>query len=228
MSEPIANRLFSLWNDLRPEDEFYARKPLLAHYTSMEVLEKILRTNEIWFSNPLLMNDIEEVRFGLNESQRLVMASEGISRVCGDQTRIDLFRNAFLKNYSQFAVTQVIDTYVLCLSEHAKTNDDGVLSMWRGYGGNGHGAAIVLDASKLNNLPASTFMLAKVQYGSGQDRTRWIESKINEFVALFSSAPIATGELPEAAFWLFQRFKLFSLSQNITGFQKRPSGAWFI
>jgi hypothetical protein len=26
-----------------------------------------------------------------------------------------------------------IDTYVLCLSQHLRTDDDGVLSMWRGY-----------------------------------------------------------------------------------------------
>jgi hypothetical protein len=29
------------------------RPPLLAHYTSLEVLEKIMKNNEIWFSNPL-------------------------------------------------------------------------------------------------------------------------------------------------------------------------------
>ena len=43
----------------------------------------------------------------------------------------------------------MIDTYVFCLSEHAKDDTDGLLSMWRGYGGNGNGAAIVFDAGKL-------------------------------------------------------------------------------
>ena len=38
--------------------------PLLAHYTSLSVLEKILKTDELWLSNPLFMNDLEEVRFG--------------------------------------------------------------------------------------------------------------------------------------------------------------------
>ena len=36
-------------------------KPLLAHYTSISNLEKILKDDEIWLSNPLFMNDLEEV-----------------------------------------------------------------------------------------------------------------------------------------------------------------------
>jgi len=67
MPDPIANRFLPLWADLKEEDQFYVRKPLLAHYTSMRVLETIIRTKEVWLSNPLFMNDIEEVRFGLNE-----------------------------------------------------------------------------------------------------------------------------------------------------------------
>jgi hypothetical protein len=218
MFDPITNRFLPLWSDIKEEDQFHVRRPLLAHYTSMEILEKIVRTNEIWLSNPLFMNDIEEVRFGLNESQRLVLASTEIAGVCGDQTRTDLFRNAFAGCYSQFAMSQVLDTYVLCLSEHHADNVDGVLSMWRGYGGNGDGAAIVFDASKLNNLPTSTFMLAKVHYGSGPDRIRWIKAKINEFVSLFSSTPIESTDLPAVAFQLFQRFKLFSLFSKHVGF----------
>jgi hypothetical protein len=47
----------------RPSGErgsFPAKRSLLAHYTSIPVLEAILRNNEIWLSNPLFMNDMEE------------------------------------------------------------------------------------------------------------------------------------------------------------------------
>jgi hypothetical protein len=57
-----------LYADLRPEDGFQNKKPLLAHYTTIQVLEKILGNNEVWFSNPLFMNDMEEVRFGVLKS----------------------------------------------------------------------------------------------------------------------------------------------------------------
>jgi hypothetical protein len=47
-------------------------RPLhLAHYTSLEVLEKVMMNDEIWFSNPLLMNDYTEVRSGLSEATRI-------------------------------------------------------------------------------------------------------------------------------------------------------------
>ena len=32
-----------LWDDLRPEDAFAIKKPLLAHYTTIQTLEKYLR-----------------------------------------------------------------------------------------------------------------------------------------------------------------------------------------
>jgi hypothetical protein len=220
MADPIPSRFLPLWADLKHEDQFHVRKPLLAHYSSMEVLEKIIRTDEIWLSNPLFMNDIEEVRFGLNESHRLVLESKEIAQVCGDSVRVDTFRNSFTHFYSQFASTHVLDTYVLCLSEHKPADVDGVLSMWRGYGGNGDGAAIVLDASKLNNLPTSKFILSKVHYGSGPDRIRWIKNKIDLFVSLFSSEPVETSNLPAVAFQLFQRFKLFALFSKHIGFSE--------
>jgi hypothetical protein len=32
-----------------------AKRPVFAHYTSIESLEKIMRSEEVWFSNPLFM-----------------------------------------------------------------------------------------------------------------------------------------------------------------------------
>ncbi len=74
-------RLFApLWDDLRPEDAFNVKKPLLAHYTTVQTLERILTTNEVWFSNPLFMNDLEEVRFGLLEGNSLVIQVRKLER----------------------------------------------------------------------------------------------------------------------------------------------------
>src|SRR5262249_26012047 len=42
-----------------------AESLLLAHYTSVEIAEKILRDEEVWLSNPLYMNDLEEMRAGI-------------------------------------------------------------------------------------------------------------------------------------------------------------------
>ncbi len=68
-----------LFNEPHPENAFHVKKPLLAHYTTIQVLEKILTTNELWFSNPLFMNDLEELRFGVLEGNALVMQSEEVA-----------------------------------------------------------------------------------------------------------------------------------------------------
>jgi hypothetical protein len=36
-------------------------RPLLAHYTSIDALEKIMKTGELWFSSPLFMNDLADL-----------------------------------------------------------------------------------------------------------------------------------------------------------------------
>src|ERR1700722_4405374 len=52
-----------LFFDVEPLD--FNAMPMFAHYTSMDALEKIMKSDEIWFSHPLLMNDHEEVHWGI-------------------------------------------------------------------------------------------------------------------------------------------------------------------
>jgi len=69
-------RLFEpLYSVTVKEENYPKQRPLLAHYTSMAVLEKIIRDEEIWFSNPLFMNDLEEVRFGIYNGASRFFAS---------------------------------------------------------------------------------------------------------------------------------------------------------
>ena len=84
-----------LYSDLQPDEQFPAKKPLLAHYTSIHALEKILQTDEVWFSNPLFMNDLEEVRFGIFQGVPLVLNNSDIALACGTKVRADLFIQAF-------------------------------------------------------------------------------------------------------------------------------------
>jgi hypothetical protein len=87
-----------------------------------------------------------------------------------------VFRDAYIHYHSEFSAKQALDTYVLCLSEHDPTNEDGLLSMWRGYGGNGHGAAMVFDSSKLNNLPTSGVYIIKSSLWQ-RSRKDWVDRK---------------------------------------------------
>jgi hypothetical protein len=109
-----------LYSDVSEEEAFYTKQPLLAHYTSIEVLEKILGSNEVWFSNPLFMNDVEEVRFGLFQGVPLATTNSEIDAAWKTKNRVDIFKHAFNHYFQEFANQHVMDTYVFCLSEHAQ------------------------------------------------------------------------------------------------------------
>ena len=119
MNDNDVMQLFQpLYNDLRPEDAFHVKKPLLAHYTTIQVLEKILMNSEVWFSNPLFMNDLEEVRFGILEGYKLAMESDAIVKACETEERAQYFRH-WWRGYGADGdgVAIVIDTAQLDLIE---------------------------------------------------------------------------------------------------------------
>jgi hypothetical protein len=215
------DRLFApLWADVRHEDSFEVQKPLLAHYTSLEVLEKIIQSNEIWLSNPLLMNDVEELKFGILESVPRILGSEAIQSACQTPARAELFRNHFGSYFNQFANVQALDTYVFCFSEHSRGDNDGLLSMWRGYGGNGRGVAVVFDTSQIEPTEPSALILAKAHYLTAEQRLQWIDGAISTFSKLLASATVPDEKLHVAAHNLSERIKIFALYTKHPGFSE--------
>jgi hypothetical protein len=101
--EEIATLFTGLTIDIDDLHFVIQTKPLLAHYTSIDVLEKIMKNDELWLSNPLFMNDLEEVRFGVQQGARLFLQSEAVSEACaGSANRVQILRNAFSHYYTQF------------------------------------------------------------------------------------------------------------------------------
>jgi len=209
-----------LWADLRPEDTFAAKKPLLAHYTTIQTLEKILASNEVWLSNPLFMNDIDEVRFGIIQGNELVLARQELVDACKTPERAQLFKNSFAQYFSKFVNEHILDTYVFCLSNHAREDDDGRLSMWRGYGANGNGVAIVFDTAQLTALQSSPLIIAEVSYDTREARRAWLENKLASFEGLLANADIPDDKVYIAAYALFERIKLFALFSKHRGFSE--------
>lgn len=211
----------TLWNDINQNETYPINRPFLAHYTSIDTLEKIMFSNEIWFSNPIYMNDLDELRFGILEGADAFRKNQKVVDACEDAARYKMLCDAFQYALDQFNIKHALDTYVFCLAEHDPKNTDGLLSMWRGYGGNGHGAAIVFDTSKFEYIEESTpLTLSKVSYYSKEERLNWIEGKLTEFAALLSETPIAMDKLYLPAYALFERFKTFALFTKHHGFQE--------
>ena len=86
--------------------------------------------------------------------------------------------------------------------------------------GNGNGAAIVLDTSKLAPIGESPFIFSKVHYLSSDDRRSWIDSKINETAAIIRVHDIPDDKLYLAAYAFFERLKVFALFTKHPGFKE--------
>src|SRR5665647_2468392 len=90
------NKAFGLlWSDIKTAETFPEKRPLLAHYTFIATLESIMANDELWFSNPLFMNDFEELRFGILESAQAFRRHAPIKAACGSLERYDILIKEF-------------------------------------------------------------------------------------------------------------------------------------
>jgi hypothetical protein len=167
------------------------------------------------------MNDFEEVRFGMLHGASLVLKSKEIINALKTQKRIDSFTNWFNLFCSDFDSKQVMDTYIFCLSEHVSTDINGLLSMWRGYGCNGNGVAIVFDTAKVSVMHESPLIIAKVNYASTEGRIEWLNDLILKFATILNNTSISDDKLLYlAALELFERIKIFALFTKHDGFKE--------
>jgi hypothetical protein len=196
------------------------RRPLLAHYTSLSAIENISKGNDLLFSNPLFMNDTQEIRFGMNEGYRIFL--EEFSEVGrGDKlfsSGFSAVRDAFVHNYKIFEYKHALNIYVFCLSQHGQDDNDGKLSMWRGYGGNGCGAVIVFNTDFVSLNPASPLLIAKVIYSTDDERREWIRRVVQKAKKIVTENNLDQ----ETAFFLgshiFDLVKIHSVMSKHCGF----------
>jgi hypothetical protein len=92
--------------------------------------------------------------------------------------------------------------------------------MWRGYGGNGNGAALVFDAGKINSREESPLIIANVHYGTAEERISYLRKYVAQFSEILGEAHIPDQQLHLAAFTLFERIKLFSVFTKHRGFSE--------
>jgi hypothetical protein len=207
-----------LWADMQPPPAA-GQLPLLAHYTSISTLERIAQTGEIWFSNPLYMNDVDELRYGMNLGLHAVRSHAGLREAC-PPAHYNALLDAFDALFSAFDSDSAFDVYVFSCSEHdEQIGDDGLLSMWRGYGGDGNGVAIVFDLAPLLAAQAPV-LVRQVQYLSYEASEAWMEQKLQRFAAALQRGGGPVAAMAGAAAALFERIKLFALFTKHRGFHE--------
>lgn len=227
MVEQDNEDIFSqLYADILEEEQFYNINPFLAHYTSLDAFENILLNDEVWFSNPLFMNDKEELKFGILNGSQKFKDSDVIKDALGSPERYDIFVSAFDHYVNEYDEKYLLDTYVFSLSAHDVEDYDGKLSMWRGYGQDGNGVAIVLDSSKFGVETDSPLIISKVNYGSVDDRMEWFERTAAVTAEIISKNDFPDKNVYQIAWTLFDRLKLFALFTKHSGFKEE--GEWRI
>lgn len=219
LPEDISSDLISmLWSDVSKENSFPDQRPLLAHYTSIDTLEKILSKREIWASHPLYMNDWEELIFGIHEGAKQFRNSDEIRDASGTPERHQMLVDAFDHYLRQFEDEHAFDIYVLCFSKHAEEDNDGRLSMWRGYGAQGNGAALVINTRALTPVDNSPFMLSNVVYGSREDRVTWVREKLKELAQFIRDRGVSDNDIHKVSYYFLKRLSVFALFTKHCGF----------
>src|SRR6185437_7925882 len=107
-----------------------------------------------------------------------------------------------------------------CMTQHEPANNDGLLSMWRGYGERGNGAAIVFNTSFIKAKGDSPLVITRVRYASRDQRLTWMQSKLAEACALLEPAVIPDESLHVVAHYLLHLVKYFALTFKHDGFKE--------
>jgi len=195
---------------------------LLAHYTSLAALEQIVRSNQFHFSNLLYMNDTEELVSGLARGRDLVRASEKLRESLGDAGAKSCYE-AFDDFLDEYSPQHVINTYAACFSIHDATDQDGSLAMWRGYGANGNGVAIVLRAAALESTDAtSPFWMSRIGYWSAKEWAERAERFLDRFSVWLQEAQLLDPRA--AAQTLFEWVRCIALFTKHSGFREEREG----
>lgn len=158
-------------------NELYSSNKLLAYYTTTDTAKSILENKEIWMRNATVMNDYQEVWYGIEKINCLLgYSGERNSSLAqlGEMLRdslkdinttsgINIFeevKELFHEEQCSFA----LNTYIACFTEHEeKENKLGRLSMWRAYGGD-NGVAIVFHPKPGCDIDESRITLTPVAY----------------------------------------------------------------
>ena len=200
------------------EEELRSASFMFAHYTSVSVAEQILKSQELWFSHPFYMNDLDELHWGMRAGFQIF--PEFAQKASNSHAEAEALIKNFYHYIQHMEENTLVDTYIFCVSEHQHQNTDGTLSMWRSYANQGHGAALIFDPTKLDHVSKTPFRFAKIKYLSNPDRINFLRGKLEEWANTCRLSNFSQGELTFAAYAAFLFVKDFALMTKHIGFKE--------
>lgn len=120
----------------------------LYHYTDANSLMSILRTQTLWATDAIYLNDSREIRYGIKKFKKALLSYKPVDKLNGmDSIAVGKALEQIDSIESLLHDGNARRVYVTCFS--AKSDS---LSQWRGYGNSGGGFAIGFDRNLLGHL----------------------------------------------------------------------------
>jgi hypothetical protein len=206
--------------DIARTEELLKSGTKLAHYTTAENGLNIIQSKTFWLRNAALMNDFSEIEHGRLCFAYVIQETDLFNRLSGAiEPHHASLCDEVLKWLDDADLDARLFTYMTAVSEHAVDDEIGRLSMWRAYGGNVAGIALVLNTdflqSEATSLESAT---SPVHYGGPAE----FASEMRQLVEALEGAPELVSAVPRenVKAILFNAFRYAILSTKHQGFSE--------
>ncbi len=206
---------------MRTLETAQANQVKFVHYTSADTATRIIRNEEVWLRNSLVMNDFSEVQHGVD-----CLISSWTDPDLGGRLKAVLeaiepgFVEEFEATFDAHKHEREVQSFIMSVSEHgidgSQEDDLGRLSMWRAYGGDTN-VAIVFDSAPFYSEVETLFVISTpVLYADKEgfkDEFRILVEGLEKELPLLQS--IGKAMVLQYLFWAFH---LAALSTKHPGF----------
>jgi Protein of unknown function (DUF2971) len=173
------------------EEDLKSYKGRLYHYTTPQGLLGILCSQRIWATESSYLNNINEIEYGLRIAQETLETLTALNS--GFEKRI-------IKGTINRLSSKPDEIYVACFSE-----EQDLLSQWKGYSNFGSGYAIEFDSTELSRykrkFPSANISIQRVEYDPSRQQeltAHHSERIITECNRLLALSPKDESEIEQA------------------------------
>lgn len=208
--------------DIQRREKLESSGGNLAYYTDAATAISIIRNKNIWMRNARMMNDWSEVSYATSVIFKLLnnnIFRDKLSKsLCGFHRNLEAI---LLDTINTHATNAQFNTYLVCLTEHDKHNEDdllGRLSMWRAYGRDCPVALVVNRDAVLNNDVEIEPAIYPVEYLNHEE----IEEKLFDLIDTIRKHQnaISIDQLKRTADDIFKAIFVSMISTKNKGFNE--------
>ena len=182
---------------------------------------EIIRSKRLWMRKVTCMDDYKEVSHGRTLLAKYFNEGGGLHSVKNvfDKIHPGAFERA-VTDFDRHYWIYLFDTYIACLSEHDKEEDDhGRLSMWRAFGTGGPRVAMVFEIPWLDSGADKLHINFNPVIYLNDSRVKETLNKVSQN-ALSESAILERISPDELTLWLGHMMRLLVVCGKHEGFEE--------